>query len=211
MPESSPETANKAVTEKPADKAGAEGKNVPLAALSEQRAKTRAANEQAEALQAELEKAKDGKFDLAALSPLVADLMLEARKAAEQEFEPLRQEVAKYKLANQLGLNEPQVDKVMAVKSKNPGLTDQQALLLAKNEHGDLFPQSQRPAWDRALHGAMPISGQSEDRNEKTVDHLAKMNEAHGKGDHQAARMHAAQVFTERFYRIKPHLRPRST
>jgi hypothetical protein len=207
MPESSAEVAVKAAAD---SKPGTE-KNVPLAALSEQRAKTRAANEQAEALQAELEKAKDGKIDVAALSPLVADLLLEARKAAEQEFEPLRQEVAKYKLANQLGLNEPQVDKVMAVKQKNPGLTDQQALLLAKSEHGNLFPQAQQPAWNRALHGALPVSGQSEDRNDKTVDHAAKMNEAHKSGDHAAARFHAGQLFTERFYRIKPHLRPRST
>jgi len=205
MPESSAE-----VTKAPSEKGGTEDKKVPLAALSEQRAKTRAANEQAEALQAELAKAQDGKVDLATLSPLVADLMLEARKAAEQEFEPLRQEVAKFKLANQLGLSEPQVDKVMAVKQKNPGLSDQEALLLARAAHADVFPQAQ-PAWNRALHGGLPVSGASEVRTEKTVDHTAKMNEAYKKGDLAEARQHAHQAFAERFYQIKPHLRPRST
>jgi hypothetical protein len=206
MPESSAEA-----TKAPEQKGGTEDKKVPLAALSEQRAKTRAANEQAEALQAELEKAnKGGQLDLASLSPLVADLMLEARKAAEQEFEPLRQEVAKFKLANQLGLSEPQVDKVMAVKQKNPGLSDQEALLLARSANADLFPQAQ-PAWNRALHGGLPVSGASEVRNEKATDHTAKMNEAYKKGDIQEARLHAHQAFAERFYQIKPHLRPRST
>ena len=207
MPESSAEA-----TKAPELKGGTEDKKVPLAALSEQRAKTRAANEQAEALQAELEKAnKGGQLDLASLSPLVADLMLEARKAAEQEFEPMRQEVAKWKLANQLGLSEPQVDKVMTVKQKNPGLSDQEALLLARNAHADLFQQEKAPAWNRALHGGLPVSGASEVRNEKAVDHTAKMNEAYKKGDISEARLHAHQAFAERFYQIKPHLRPRST
>lgn len=196
-------------TEKQAEKADAtkapaenEDKKVPLAALGESRAKTRAANERAEKLEQELAKAKEQQvpIDMDALMNALAD---EARRKVEAEVAPLRNEVNKYKMAANMGLNESQVDKVMGIRDKNPGLTEQQALILAKTEHPDVFPQAAPATWNRALHGAMPVGGASDARsNPQAEDLTAKMHEARKNKDFDAAQNLAEREAIRRFTNV---------
>ena len=179
---------------------------VPVAALAEQRAKTRAANSEVEKLSKELEKAQsqlqDGnKVDPATMSQLVAQMLVETRQQVEKEFEPLRHEVAqlgKFKLAAQLGLNEKQVDKVMEMQSKFDGMAVDQALVLAKAASPDLFTP-QQPAWNRALHGGLPVTGPSPARLESGQrDYTAEMHKAAQAKDFGAAQQLAAKAFEQR-------------
>jgi hypothetical protein len=173
-------------------------KTVPVAALAEQRAKTRAAKSDLEAAQAELAKAKEQQFPID-MDSLVQKLAAETRKTGEAELAPLRAEANKYKMAAAFGLSEDQATKVMELRDKNPGLTDKQALTLAQAEHQDLFPQPSQPTWNRALHGGLPVSGQAQTapRNE---DFVAKMNAAREKQD-WAGTQHFAEQEALRRYR----------
>lgn len=198
--------------------AGTDKPKVPLAAITASREKARAAQGEVERLQRELEEAKAqlqqdaNKVDPASLSPLVAQMLVEARQAAEAEMAPLRAELAqlgKFKMAAKLGLNEAQVDKVTALKQKHPGLDDAQALLLARAAHPDVFPSQAR--FNPALHGALPTSGVSEARNDgMPVDHTRAMHEAAKQNKLLEAQQHAEAAFTERLRQVFPQARPRS-
>lgn len=209
MPESSTKTEE---TKKGDAAEAAESKEepkVPVAALAEQRAKTRAANSEVEKLSKELEKAQsqlqDGsKVDPAAMSQLVAQMLVETRQQVEKEFEPMRHELAqlgKFKLAAQLGLSEKQVDKVIEIQSKFDGkATTEQALLLAKAEAPDLFTP-QQPAWNKALHGGLPVTGPSPARLDTGQrDYTAEMHKAAAveKPDLALVRQLAAKAFEQR-------------
>lgn len=162
---------------------------------------------QIKALQDELSKLREQKtLDISSLSPIVAQMVLEARQSAEAEIAPIKAEMARYKVATQLGLNEAQADKVLEFKAKNPGLTEQQALLLARVEHQDVFPQPATPAWNRGLHGGLPVSGQSMARDEKSQDHTAMMHEAVAKKDWVGANEHATQAFVQRVMSSYPNV-----
>lgn len=162
---------------------------------------------QIKALQDELGKLREQKtLDISSLSPIVAQMVLEARQSAEAEIAPIKAEMARYKVATQLGLNEAQADKVLEFKAKNPGLTEQQALLLARVEHQDVFPQPATPAWNRGLHGGLPVSGQSPARDERSQDHTALMHEAVAKKDWAGANEHATQAFVQRVMSSYPNV-----
>ena len=200
--------------------AGTDKPKVPLAAIAASRDKARAAQGEVERLQKELEEAKaqlqqdaTTKVDPASLSPIVAQMLVEARQAAEAEMAPLRAELAqlgKFKMAAKLGLTEAQVDKVTALKQKHPGLDDAQALLLARAAHPDVFP-SQAQRFNPALHGALPVSGISEARGDGgPVDHTKAMNEAAKANKLLDAQQHAEAAFRERLTQVFPQIRPRS-
>ena len=200
--------------------AGTDKPKVPLAAITASREKARAAQGEVERLQRELEEAKAQlqqdaatKVDPASLSPLVAQMLVEARQAAEAEMAPLRAELAqlgKFKMAAKLGLNEAQVDKVTALKQKHHGLDDAQALLLARAAHPDVFP-SQAQRYNPALHGALPVGGVSEARGDgMPVDHTRAMHEAAKQDKLYEAQQHAEAAFNERLRQVFPQMRPRS-
>lgn len=211
MPESSTKTEDKKGDAATAAESKEEPK-VPVAALAEQRAKTRAANSEVEKLSKELEKAQsqlqDGnKVDPATMSQLVAQMLVETRQQVEKEFEPLRHEVAqlgKFKLAAQLGLNEKQVDKVMEMQNKFEGMATDQALVLAKAASPELFASQQPPAWNKALHGGLPVTGPSPARMDTGQrDYTAEMHKAAAAKDFTAAQQLAAKAFEQRVASIR--------
>jgi hypothetical protein len=192
---------------------------VPVAAIGAARAQTRAARDEVERLQEELAKAQSElqaqstKVDPAAMSEVVAQMMVETRQKVEAEVRAsMDAEVQKFKFAAKMGLNEKQVDSVTAMQAKHPGLAVDQALLLARAAAPDLFPANAQtqPAWNRALHGGLPVTGASEARSEAKVDYTAEMHKAAAAKDWQGAQQFAAKEFVERLYISYPHMRPRS-
>jgi len=176
---------------------GSADKTVPVAALADQRAKTRAAKSELEAAQAELAKAKEQQFPID-MDSLVQTLAAETRKTVEAELAPLRAEANKYKMAAAYGLNEDQASKVMELRQKNPGLSDQQALTLARADHPDVFPQPSQPTWSRALHGGLPVSGTAAPAPQNE-DFTAKMHAAREKQDWAGAQHFAEQEALRRY------------
>jgi hypothetical protein len=195
--ESSTEKKDTKTATDPQDGKGADDKTVPVAALADQRAKTRAAKSDLEAAQAELAKAREQQFPID-MDSLVQTLAAETRKTVEAELAPLRQEATKYKMAATMGLNESQAEKVMELRSKNPGLSEQQALLLAKTEHPDVFPTPSQPPWSRAVHGGLPVSGDAPVAPQ-SEDYVAKMKQAREKDDWAGAQHFAEQEALRRF------------
>lgn len=170
--DSSPEKAGTAAV---ADAASEADKNkVPVAAIAEERAKTRDAKAEAEAAKKELAKIKEtGQIDLDLLNPVIERLAEEARKRTEEAIAPWKAKAEKAELQAKLGLNTAQVEAVMEVRSKNPTLNEQQAYLLARTEKTDLFPAS------RSTSGGWPVTGTSDSRNAPSGDDfVAKMNAA---------------------------------
>jgi hypothetical protein len=203
MPDSSTEIKN--------DKSGSPGEGeakVPVAAIGAERAKTRAAHEDNEKLRQENEKLKNGQIDAGELSKVVADMVLDVRKQLESEFAPLKAENAKYRMAVEMGLSGPQADKVIEIRGKLPGLTEAQALLLAREENRELFPQQAAPqAWNKAIHGGIPVTGLSQVRNEpQATDYTAKMIEAERAGKKGEAHEFARQAFFQRLHASFPTL-----
>lgn len=189
MTDSSPEKT----TETPAkDKA-----TVPVAAVGQARHEKRVAEQRAEAA----ETAAAGQPDISAIIDAVtAAAITAANERVDKEVAPLKARAAKAEMALQLGLSAAQVDKVMEIKAANPTLDDQKALILAKAEHADLFPQARPSAWNPALHGALPTSGASDLRSAPAQPDFTKnMHEAAAKGDQQAATHWATKAALDRF------------
>ena len=172
-----------------------EEKKVPVAALAEERAQKRAARAEADAAKAELAQAKS--------TPNVPDdiiqaLVAEARKVVEAEVAPLKQRAERAELGVKMGLNEKQVNIVMDVKQKNPTLSVEQALLLARAEHQSEFVPAQ--SWNRAVHGGLPVTGTSEARSASDAnDYMAQMRAAEKSGDRAGANHFATQEALSRF------------
>lgn len=192
---------------------------VPVAAIAEQRAKTRAAHSEVERLQEELAKAQSElqaqgtKVDPAAVSDVVGQMMVEARQKIEAEVRAsMDAELSKHKFAAKLGLNEKQVENVTAMQAKYPGMPLDQAFVLARAGSPDLFPAAQKPTWNRAEHGGLPVTGASEARSEQKVDFTAEMHKAAAAKDYAAAQQFAAKAFEERVRLSFPHMytRPRN-
>lgn len=174
-------------------------KTVPVEAVGAARAQKRAAQEEADQAKTELAKIKSSQPDM---DSVIAALAAEAKKNLEQEVAPLKARLMKSELAMKMGLSEEQADKVMAVKTANPNLTEQQAVVLAKAEHADLFAPKQA-GWTRGIHGGVPVGGASEARNPpQPVDNLAKMREAEAKGDKAGATHWATQEALDRYRAI---------
>ena len=218
MTKSSTEAESKQVEAAPAVETKEQPK-VPVAAIAEQRAKTRAAHSEVERLQEELAKAQaelqaqGTKVDPSVVSSVVGEMMVEARKTIEAEIrESLGAEMQKVKFAAKMGLNEKQVDSVMAMQGKFPDKPIEQVLQLARIASPELFPATQgaKPAWDRAIHGGLPVTGASEARSEQKVDYTAEMHKAAANKDWQGAQQWAAKAFVERLYHSYPDKRPRN-
>jgi len=191
MTDSSTEEGGKATQE-------AESRKVPVEAVAKERAEKRAARAEATKLSEELENVrKTATLDEETLSTITEKLAEEAKRAVAAELKPVQDEVAKWKMAATLGLNEAQADKVMELRMKNPGLSENQALVLAKADHADLFPANTSRSWSPA-HGGLPVSGNPE-RMTGEPDFVAKMNEAAGKGDRRSAQHYAEQEALRRF------------
>lgn len=171
-------------------------KTVPVAAVGEAREKAREAKERAATAEAALAAEKSTQIDH---DELMQAVLAEAKKQIEIEVAPYKARAAKAELAVQLGLTNEQVDKVMEIKSANPNLNDQQALLLAKSEHSDLFPTKQ-PGFNPALHGRLPTSGHSDLRQPPgRPDYKAKIEEAKKAGDRAAVQHWATEDVLQRF------------
>lgn len=180
---------------------GDEQRKVPVEALAKERAEKRAARDEAKKLTEELETVrKTATISAEDYAKLAEELAEEARKAVEAELQPYRADVAKYKMAMQLGLNEPQADKLMEIKTKNPGLTDQQALLLARADHQDLFPANAPQSSFTRVHGGLPVSGNPESRmGNDQPNFVEKMKEARKVGDIAGAQHFAREEALNRF------------
>lgn len=95
-------------------------------------------------------------FDVDALLRAVAEITNKnAVAAAETAIAPLKAKEALRDTAAALGLTVTQAQAVIDLRAKNPGLNDQQALWLLRQEKPDIFPrQRQEPI-------ALPTSGPS--------------------------------------------------
>lgn len=217
MAKSSTETETKVETAEAVETK--EQPKVPVAAIAEQRAKTRAAQSEVERLQEELAKAQSelqaqgGKVDPSAVSDVVGQMMVEARQKIEAEVRAsMDAELSKHKFAAKMGLSEKQVDSVTAIQSKYQGMPNDQALVLARAANPELFPAPAKPAWDRAVHGGLPVTGASEARSDQRVDYTEEMHKAAAKEDWKGAQQFAAKAFEERLRLSYPHIyaRPRN-
>lgn len=177
---------------------GAESRKVPVEAVAKERAEKRAARAEVTKLNEELENVrKTATLDEDTLNTITTQLAEEAKRAVAAELKPVQDEVSKWKMAATLGLSEPQADKVMELRMKNPGLSENQALVLAKAEHADLFPANAPRSWSPA-HGGLPVSGNPE-RMGSDPDFVAKMNDAANRGDRSAAQHFAKEEALRRF------------
>lgn len=192
-------TESSTVTTKSEDKGPDKGsKTVPVEALGEARAQKRAAQTETETVKAELAKVRDSQLTPEDLDSITAALAAEAKQMVDKEIAPFKERAIKAEMALQLGLSAEQADKVMEIKSKNPTLNDQQAFLLARSEHSEMF-QPKRGGFDRAIHGSLPTSGFSDSRAQsQQVDYTAKMHEARASGDRHAAREFAEKEAVQR-------------
>lgn len=188
-------------SEKLADQDRSEDKKVPIAAVAKERAEKRAAREEATELRGELEKAKSvSNIDPEFLQQLTDSIASEAKRALEERLGPIEKEREKYKVAATLGLNEQQADIVMGIRSANPNLSDQQALLLARSENREMFPVYSQPAMSRPAFGGVPVGGNSEARSMvQADDFLGQMKAAEAKGDRTAAQHFAKEECLSRF------------
>lgn len=194
-------------TEKSETKAVAEGSDeqkVPVAAIAAERAKTRAAKSEAEAANQELAKLKEGQDGGVDLNAIIERLAAENRKLFDAEMASVKQEAANAKLAVRMGLNEAQLNKVVEIGTKNPGLTEAQRLLLAKSEHPDLFPQATRPSWQQQLHGGLPVAGSEQKALSPEEDYAAKLKAAKNPMERQqVAEEHALMQYRNVWLRSK--------
>lgn len=218
MTKSSTEPESKQVEAAPAVETKEQPK-VPVAAIAEQRAKTRAAQSEVERLQEEIAKvqaelqAQASKIDPDAMKDIVAKMMVETRQKVEDEVRAsYAAEVERIRFASKMGLSEKQVEAVTAIQQKVSGVSAEEALTLARVRQPDLFPAPQQPAWNRALHGGFPVTGASEARSEQKVDFTAEMHKAAANKDWIGAQNMAAKAFEERVRLSYPHMyqRPRN-
>jgi hypothetical protein len=166
-------------------------KQVPVAAVAQLRAEKRAANERATEAEAKL--ASLPQIDMDALAEAAAQL---AREAVARELKPVQDEVQKWKSAVAMGLNEPQADLVASVRGRYPGMPEPQVLAIAQMEKPDLFPQ--KPTWNRAIHGGLPVTGDSATRGNATQNLTELAAKQRRDGDIEGARSTATQEFLNR-------------
>lgn len=176
---------------------------VPIAAVAKERAEKREARDEAASLRQENENLKTASvLDADTLRLISESLAKEARAAIEAELAPIRAEKAKYQMAVQMGLSEKQADKVMEIQSKNPNLTPQQALVLARAEAPAEFASPSQAAFNPSIHGGLPVGGNSPLRNSgQSEDYVALMNQARSEGKVAEARHWAEKEALDRFRR----------
>lgn len=176
---------------------------VPIAEVAKARADKREARAEADSLRQENENLKTASvLDADTLRSISESLAKEARAAIEAELAPIRAEKAKYQMAVQMGLSEKQADKVMEIQGKNPNLTPQQALTLARAEAPAEFAGPSQAAFNPSIHGGLPIGGNSPLRsNGQSEDFVALMNQARSDGKIAEARHWAEKEALDRFRR----------
>lgn len=179
-----------------------EPKLVPVKAVAEERAKKQAARDEVDKLR-EDNKNRD-QFD----SEVIDQVVAQAKAAIDRELEPLRkdadrlrQENERLKKMTKLGLSQPQADKFMELLDRIPGLTDEQALVLARAESPAVFGVRS----SGFLGGGLPVTGESLARGLATAetDHMKLMHEARASKDFVKAREHAAMEFERRFLSLR--------
>lgn len=193
-------------TEKPVGEAQAEqqeDKKVPVAAVAKERAEKRAARAEADALHQELTKLKEQnpQLDMQQVVQALNEISeVRSQAAAQAAVKPLQEQMEKWKMAAQLGLSEAQADFVNSVRAKFPAATETQALLLARTEKPDLFPQATPSVQqtNRPLPG-FAVTGDSPFRNvSDKPDFMSKIAEAEKAGDKKGAQHWAEQEFVRR-------------
>jgi hypothetical protein len=182
-------------------KAEAAEAKVPVSALAKERAEKRTARKEVEDLKQQLATKQDQQapFDMDAfLGTLGQFVMEQSEAAAKSAVAPLQAEAEKFKTAVELGLNKDQAEAIAAVRDKFPGMTPEQAHVLARSEQPQLFPQSRTGAQPRLPTG-LPPGGDSQVRNApKQEDLVAKANELKAKGDRKGAMEVARQDLANR-------------
>lgn len=121
-------------------------------------------------------------LDLDALiSSLAQASAQQAQEAAKEAIRPFEERERKWRTAATLGLNEAQADQVAAVMGKYEGMTDKEALALARVQKPDLFPTPPQNA-QRPVFGGMPVGGDSLARSTpEQPDFMSKMKAAAAK------------------------------
>lgn len=193
-------------TEKPGTETQVEAqedKKVPVAALAKERAEKRAARSEADALHQELTKLKDQnpQLDMTQVLQALNEISdVRSQAAAQAAVKPLQEQMEKWKMAAQLGLNESQADYLNGVRAKYPGMPETQAMLIARNEKPDLFPsappsgqQAPRPLPGFAVSGDSPFRSMSD-----KPDFMSKIVESEKAGDKKAAQHWSEQEFFRR-------------
>lgn len=154
-------------TNKP--EAQTEPRTVPVAAIAEQRQKTRDANERIAALEAELARIKESKGQAA------------PQKSGEVE-EDLRATVMELKRAErtrglvaELGLgSSAQADTVAKIIDSNPGLTPVEALDIAARRDPEGFKDRGQAGFDPSIHGSLRPTKGSQPSTEPPKSDLKK-------------------------------------
>lgn len=173
-----------------------EPKQVPVEAVAKERAEKRAARAEVKDLREDKERRDE--FD----EELIEQLARQAKEAVDREMEPLRTENTRLKMAVDHGLSGEQADKVMELQTKNPALSLDQSLTLARVDNPTLFPSqsSQVPAGHRGL----PTTGDSQVRAATDKSDFTKlMHEARASGNVAEATRNAALAFEQRFQLLR--------
>lgn len=91
----------------------------------------------------------------------------------------------------------------MEIQGKNPNLTPQQALVLARAEAPSEFAGPSQSGFNPSIHGGLPIGGNSPLRNNgQTEDFVALMNQARSDGKIAEARHWATEEALNRYRRV---------
>lgn len=166
MSDSPAEDKDSAAGSSPAQKASPK---IPKARLDE-------ALSQKRELQAELEQIKQQHpaFDMEALTKHMTEVAIAAAEAATA---PFKQKAEVAEMGMRLGLRDPKQLEVVA-DYKQKGLSEEDAMLLARSKHRDLFPTSPQP-WNARTAGLVPPGGASALRSEETprVDRMSQIRE----------------------------------
>lgn len=175
-----------------------DSKTVPVKAVTEERAKKRAAQAEVERLEAE--KARVQGIDEATLDSIVA----QAKAAVDEQLKPERErreaaerENALLRLRMDQGLNDEQAEKVMTLQAEKQ-LEPNQALAILRAEDPANFPPQVTPQ----MFGGLSPSGNSMARaqpNER--NYLKESHELREKGDKEGAQRAMAMEFERRFKR----------
>lgn len=129
-----------------------------------------------------------------------------AKAAAEEAVGPMRQKAQRLEMGMKLGLqSEAQVEAVAAYVAK--GLSEDEALILARTKHKDAFAETARP-YDPRMAGILPPGGSSVARSnqpEQRPDYRQQLRELNASTDFnkEKARRLALAAFHEQALRVR--------
>jgi len=160
MTDSSPEN-----NQEPQEQATGDEQTVPVKAVAKERAEKRAAKAEAAGLKEQLEQMQSQEgFDMNALVQSLGEVVnASANSAVEEALRPEREKNARLQMALEMGLSTEQANAVGEVMSKYQGMSQEEALTLARSQHNDLFAQQAQGF--NPSHAGAPVSGSSPTRS----------------------------------------------